>query len=140
MSLSCCNLMLEIRWLTCPDLPLAFLSLALKILYLRKPPSVEQIGWLLSPVAEEDKCFLNEKYDNLRFFHFLGKLVDESLSKTEVSSSCCCACHSKNFTNIDLNQGTSHHFNSPSTPPSERYDTSSTCQGSLYFAWLCWYL
>lgn len=59
-----------------------------------------------------------------------GKLVDESLSKTEVSSSCCCACHSKNFTNIDLNQGTSHHFNSPSTPPSERYDTSSTCQDS----------
>lgn len=60
-----------------------------------------------------------------------GKPVDESLSKKpEVPSSCCCACHSKNFTNIDLNEGTSHHFNSPSTPPSERNDTSSTYQDS----------
>ncbi|XP_032727772.1 Fanconi anemia group J protein [Lontra canadensis] len=60
-----------------------------------------------------------------------GKPVDESLSKKpEVPPSCCCACHSKNFTNIDLNQGTSHHFNSPSTPPSERNDTSSTYQDS----------
>ncbi|XP_034496339.1 Fanconi anemia group J protein isoform X2 [Ailuropoda melanoleuca] len=60
-----------------------------------------------------------------------GKPVDESLSKkAEVPSSCCCACHSKNFANTDLNQGTSHHFNSPSTPPSERNDTSSTCQDS----------
>ncbi|XP_030896805.1 Fanconi anemia group J protein [Leptonychotes weddellii] len=58
-----------------------------------------------------------------------GKPVDESLNKkAEVPSSCCCVCHSKNFTNIDLNQGTSHHFNGPSTPPSERNDTSSTCQ------------
>ncbi|XP_035937668.2 Fanconi anemia group J protein isoform X1 [Halichoerus grypus] len=60
-----------------------------------------------------------------------GKPVDESLNKkAEVPSSCCCVCHSKNFTNIDLNQGTSHHFNGPSTPPSERNDTSSTCQDS----------
>ncbi|XP_073735624.1 Fanconi anemia group J protein isoform X4 [Callorhinus ursinus] len=60
-----------------------------------------------------------------------GKPVDESLNKkAEVPSSCCCVCHSKNFINIDLSQGTSHHFNSPSTPPSERNDTSSTCQDS----------
>ncbi|XP_045629377.1 Fanconi anemia group J protein isoform X2 [Ursus americanus] len=60
-----------------------------------------------------------------------GKPVDESLSKkAEVPSSCCCACHSKNFANTDLNQGTSHHFNSPSTPPSERNDTSSAYQDS----------
>uniref|UniRef100_I3MGN9 DNA 5'-3' helicase n=1 Tax=Ictidomys tridecemlineatus TaxID=43179 RepID=I3MGN9_ICTTR len=58
-----------------------------------------------------------------------GKPVDESLSKkTEVPLSCCCTCHSKNFTHRDLNQGTSPHFNSPSTPPSERNGSSSTCQ------------
>uniref|UniRef100_A0A804HHV8 BRCA1 interacting DNA helicase 1 n=3 Tax=Homininae TaxID=207598 RepID=A0A804HHV8_HUMAN len=27
-----------------------------------------------------------------------------------------------------MNQGTSRHFNYPSTPPSERNGTSSTCQ------------
>ncbi|XP_023612591.1 Fanconi anemia group J protein isoform X1 [Myotis lucifugus] len=60
-----------------------------------------------------------------------GKPMDESLSKkAEVSLSCCCTCHSKNFTNDDMNQGTSHHFNSPSTPPSERNGTSSPCQDS----------
>ncbi|XP_062969252.1 Fanconi anemia group J protein [Cynocephalus volans] len=61
-----------------------------------------------------------------------GKPVDEDLSnKAEVPSSCCCTCHSKNFTNNDTNlKGTSHHFNSPSTPPSERSGTSSTHQES----------
>lgn len=60
--------------------------------------------------------------------------MDESLSKKgEVPLSCCCTCHSKNFTNGDVNQVTSHHFNRPSTPPSERNGISSTCQGSLYF-------
>lgn len=64
--------------------------------------------------------------------------MDESLSKkAEVLLSCCCTCHSKNFTNDDMNQGTSHHFNSPSTPPSERNGTSSPCQGSSYFAGVC---
>ncbi|KAM4823829.1 Fanconi anemia group J protein [Urocitellus parryii] len=59
------------------------------------------------------------------------KPVDEGLSKkTEVPLSCCCTCHSKNFTHRDLNQGTSPHFNSPSTPPSERNGSSSTCQDS----------
>ena len=68
----------------------------------------------------------------IEILSFLGKPVDKSLSKkAEEPLSCCCACHSKNFTNIDLKQGTSHHFNCPSTPPSERYGTSSTCQGSL---------
>nr|XP_040126455.1 Fanconi anemia group J protein [Ictidomys tridecemlineatus] len=61
-----------------------------------------------------------------------GKPVDESLSKkTEVPLSCCCTCHSKNFTHRDLNQGTSPHFNSPSTPPSERNGSSSTCQDTV---------
>ncbi|XP_008069038.1 Fanconi anemia group J protein [Carlito syrichta] len=60
-----------------------------------------------------------------------GKPVDEGSSKkAEVPSSCCCICHSKNLTDSDMNQGTSHHFNSPSTPPSERNGTSSTCQDS----------
>ncbi|XP_048644152.1 Fanconi anemia group J protein isoform X2 [Marmota marmota marmota] len=60
-----------------------------------------------------------------------GKPMDEGLSKkTEVPLSCCCTCHSKNFTHRDLNQGTSPHFNSPSTPPSERNGSSSTCQDS----------
>nr|XP_023508707.1 Fanconi anemia group J protein [Equus caballus] len=60
-----------------------------------------------------------------------GKPVDESLSKKgEVPLSCCCTCHSKNFTNGDVNQVTSHHFNRPSTPPSERNGISSTCQDS----------
>lgn len=60
-----------------------------------------------------------------------GKPTDESLSKkAEVPLSCCCTCHSKNFANSDMNQGTSHHFNSPSTPPPERNQTSSPCQGS----------
>ncbi|XP_059763186.1 Fanconi anemia group J protein isoform X2 [Balaenoptera ricei] len=60
-----------------------------------------------------------------------GKPVDEGLSKkAEVPLSCCCTCHSKNFTNNDVNQGTSYHFNSPSTPPSERNGTLSTCQDS----------
>ncbi|XP_066219255.1 Fanconi anemia group J protein [Saccopteryx leptura] len=59
-----------------------------------------------------------------------GKPVDESLSKTEAPLSCCCMCHSKNFTNDDMNQGTSHHFSSPSTPPSEKNGTSSPCQDS----------
>lgn len=57
-----------------------------------------------------------------------GKQVDENLSeKAELPLSCCCTCHSKNFANDDVNQGTSHHFNSPSIPPSERSGTSSTC-------------
>ncbi|XP_060059857.1 Fanconi anemia group J protein isoform X2 [Erinaceus europaeus] len=57
--------------------------------------------------------------------------LDDSLSKKgEVPLSCCCMCHSKNFTNNDVNQGTSHHFNSPSTPPRGRNDTSSACQAS----------
>ncbi|XP_039741766.1 Fanconi anemia group J protein [Pteropus medius] len=60
-----------------------------------------------------------------------GKPVDDSLSKkAEVPLSCCCTCHSKNFTNDDMHQGTSPHFNSPSTPPSERHGTSSPCQDS----------
>ncbi|XP_069337183.1 Fanconi anemia group J protein [Eulemur rufifrons] len=60
-----------------------------------------------------------------------GKPVDEGLSKkAEVPLSCCCTCHSKNFANDDVNQGTSHHFNSSSTPPSERNDTSSIYQDS----------
>lgn len=60
-----------------------------------------------------------------------GKPVDESLSeKTEVPLSCCCTCHSKNFTNNDMNQGASYHFSSPSTLPSERSGTSSVCQDS----------
>lgn len=60
-----------------------------------------------------------------------GKPVDEGLSKkTEVPLSCCCTCHSKNFIQRDLNQGISHHFDSPSTPPSERNGTLSTCQDS----------
>ncbi|XP_045442357.1 Fanconi anemia group J protein isoform X4 [Pipistrellus kuhlii] len=60
-----------------------------------------------------------------------GKPVDESLSKkAEVLLSCCCTCHSKNFTNDDMNEGTSRHFNSTSTPPSERNGTSSPCQDS----------
>ncbi|PNJ65688.1 BRIP1 isoform 1 [Pongo abelii] len=60
-----------------------------------------------------------------------GKPADEDVSeKAEVPSSCCCTCHSKDFTNNDMNQGTSHHFNYPSTPPSERNGTSSTCQDS----------
>ncbi|CAK6438056.1 unnamed protein product [Pipistrellus nathusii] len=60
-----------------------------------------------------------------------GKPVDESLSKkAEVLLSCSCTCHSKNFTNDDMNEGTSRHFNSPSTPPSERNGTSSPCQDS----------
>ena len=57
--------------------------------------------------------------------------MDESSSKTaEVPRSCCCTCHSKNFTNDDVTQGTSHHFSSPSTPPSERNGTSSPWRGS----------
>ncbi|XP_036926063.1 Fanconi anemia group J protein [Sturnira hondurensis] len=60
-----------------------------------------------------------------------GKQVDESLSKkAEVPPSCCCTCHSKSFTNDDTNQGTSHHFSSPSTPPSERNGTSSPWRDS----------
>uniref|UniRef100_A0A804HJV4 DNA 5'-3' helicase n=1 Tax=Homo sapiens TaxID=9606 RepID=A0A804HJV4_HUMAN len=60
-----------------------------------------------------------------------GKPADEGVSeKAEVQLSCCCACHSKDFTNNDMNQGTSRHFNYPSTPPSERNGTSSTCQDS----------
>ncbi|KAM9596534.1 Fanconi anemia group J protein isoform 1-T1 [Trichechus inunguis] len=61
-----------------------------------------------------------------------GKPVDEGLSKkAEVPLSCCCTCHSKNFTNNDLmNQGTSRHFSSPSTLPSERNMTSSASQDS----------
>ncbi|XP_049716954.1 Fanconi anemia group J protein [Elephas maximus indicus] len=61
-----------------------------------------------------------------------GKPVDEGLSKkAEVPPSCSCTCHSKNFPNNDImNPGTSHHFGSPSTPPSERNITSSTCQDS----------
>lgn len=66
---------------------------------------------------------------------FLGKPVDDSLSKkAEAPLSCCCTCHSKNFTNDDMHQGISHHFNSPSTPPSERHGTYSPCPGTLYFA------
>ncbi|XP_033702754.1 Fanconi anemia group J protein isoform X6 [Tursiops truncatus] len=60
-----------------------------------------------------------------------GKPVNEGLSKkAEVPLSCCCTCHSKNFTNNDVNQGTSYHFNSPSIPTSERNGTLSTCQDS----------
>ncbi|XP_012381353.2 Fanconi anemia group J protein [Dasypus novemcinctus] len=61
-----------------------------------------------------------------------GKLVDEGLSKkTEVPLSCCCTCHSKDFADDNImNQGTSHHFNSPSTPSSERNSTVSACQDS----------
>ncbi|XP_037598373.1 Fanconi anemia group J protein [Cebus imitator] len=60
-----------------------------------------------------------------------GKPADEGISeKAEVPLSCCCTCHSKDFTNNDMNQGTSHHFNNPSTPPSERNETSSACQDS----------
>ncbi|XP_011910415.1 PREDICTED: Fanconi anemia group J protein isoform X2 [Cercocebus atys] len=59
------------------------------------------------------------------------KPADEGVSgKTEVPLSCCCTCHSKDFTNNDMNQGTSRHFNYPSTPPSERKSTSLTCQDS----------
>ncbi|XP_057571236.1 Fanconi anemia group J protein isoform X1 [Hippopotamus amphibius kiboko] len=62
---------------------------------------------------------------------FSGKPVDEGLSKkAEVPLSCYCTCHSKNFTKNDVNQGTSYHFNSPSTPPSERNGTLSTSQDS----------
>ncbi|CAH6775846.1 Brip1 [Phodopus roborovskii] len=61
---------------------------------------------------------------------FTGKPVDEGLNKKpEVPSSCCCACHSKNFTFRDMNMGTSPHFSSPSKP-SERNGTSSPCQDS----------
>lgn len=64
--------------------------------------------------------------------------MDENLSKkAEVLLSCCCTCHSKSFINDDMNQATSHHFNNPSTPPSERNGTSSPCQGSSYFARVC---
>ncbi|XP_035889487.1 Fanconi anemia group J protein isoform X1 [Phyllostomus discolor] len=60
-----------------------------------------------------------------------GKPVDESLSKkAEAPLSCCCTCHSKSFTNDDTNPGTSHHFNSPSTPPSERNGTASPWRDS----------
>ncbi|KAM5308266.1 Fanconi anemia group J protein [Glossophaga mutica] len=60
-----------------------------------------------------------------------GKPVDENLSKkVEVPLSCCCPCHSKSFTNDDTNQGTSRHFDSPSTPPSERNGTSSPWRDS----------
>ncbi|XP_063484562.1 Fanconi anemia group J protein isoform X3 [Symphalangus syndactylus] len=60
-----------------------------------------------------------------------GKAADEGISeKAEVPLSCCCTCHSKDFTNNDMNQGTSRHFNYPSTPPSERNGTSSACQDS----------
>ncbi|XP_027623577.1 Fanconi anemia group J protein [Tupaia chinensis] len=62
---------------------------------------------------------------------FSGKPGDEGSSKkTEVGLSCCCTCHSKNFTNNDMDQGTSPHFIGPSTPPSKRSGTSSTCQDS----------
>ncbi|KAK2111333.1 Fanconi anemia group J protein [Saguinus oedipus] len=64
--------------------------------------------------------------DNLRE---RWKPADEGvIEKAEVPSSCCCTCHSKDFTNNDMNQGTSRHFNNPSTPPSERNETSSACQ------------
>ncbi|XP_012300982.2 Fanconi anemia group J protein isoform X3 [Aotus nancymaae] len=60
-----------------------------------------------------------------------GKPADEGVSeKVEVPLSCCCTCHSEDFTNNDMNQGTSRHFNNPSTPPSERNETSSACQDS----------
>ncbi|XP_037019650.2 Fanconi anemia group J protein [Artibeus jamaicensis] len=60
-----------------------------------------------------------------------GKPVDESLSKkAEVPLPCCCTCHSKSFTNDDMNQGASHHFSSPGTPPSERNGTSSPWRDS----------
>nr|XP_045015657.1 Fanconi anemia group J protein [Jaculus jaculus] len=57
--------------------------------------------------------------------------VDEASSrKAEVTSSCCCTCHTMNFTHSDTSQETSPHFGYPSTPPSERNETSSTCQDS----------
>lgn len=60
-----------------------------------------------------------------------GKPVDEGSSrKAEVPLSCCCTCHSKNFANNDVNQETSFHFSNPSTPPSERSGSLSTCQDS----------
>ncbi|XP_053425066.1 Fanconi anemia group J protein [Nycticebus coucang] len=60
-----------------------------------------------------------------------GKPEDEGLSKkAEEPLSCCCTCHSRNFANDDMNQETSHHFNSSSTPPSEGNGTSSVCQDS----------
>uniref|UniRef100_A0A8C5KTB7 BRCA1 interacting protein C-terminal helicase 1 n=1 Tax=Jaculus jaculus TaxID=51337 RepID=A0A8C5KTB7_JACJA len=62
---------------------------------------------------------------------FGGKPVDEASSrKAEVTSSCCCTCHTMNFTHSDTSQETSPHFGYPSTPPSERNETSSTCQDS----------
>ncbi|XP_016059147.1 PREDICTED: Fanconi anemia group J protein isoform X2 [Miniopterus natalensis] len=59
-----------------------------------------------------------------------GKPVDESLSKKAEVSLCCCTCHSKNFTNDDMNQGTSRHFSSPSTPPPSERNGTSLCQDS----------
>ncbi|XP_006983290.1 Fanconi anemia group J protein [Peromyscus maniculatus bairdii] len=60
----------------------------------------------------------------------IGKPVDEGLNKKpEVPSSCCCTCHSKNFTHSDMSTGTSPHFSSPSKL-SERNGTSSPCRDS----------
>nr|XP_020014485.1 Fanconi anemia group J protein [Castor canadensis] len=63
-----------------------------------------------------------------------GKPVEEGLNKkAEVplsSVTCCCACHSKNFTYCDTSLGISRHFSSPSTAPSEQNDISSTSQDS----------
>uniref|UniRef100_A0A8C6W417 DNA 5'-3' helicase n=1 Tax=Nannospalax galili TaxID=1026970 RepID=A0A8C6W417_NANGA len=60
-----------------------------------------------------------------------GKSVDEGVNKTaEMTSSCSCVCHSKNFTFSDAKLGTSPHFSSPSKPSPERNGTSSTFQDS----------
>ncbi|XP_006833695.1 PREDICTED: Fanconi anemia group J protein [Chrysochloris asiatica] len=61
-----------------------------------------------------------------------GKPVDDGVTKkAEVPLSCSCTCHSKSFTNNDIiDQGTSHHFSRPGTPPSERNIASLTCQDS----------
>ncbi|XP_052051090.1 Fanconi anemia group J protein isoform X2 [Apodemus sylvaticus] len=60
-----------------------------------------------------------------------GKPVDEGLNKKPAApSSCCCACHSKNFTYSNTDLDTSPHFSSPSRPSSERNGVSSPCQDS----------